>query len=358
MSKEVVVLIMAGGRGERFWPASRNNLPKQFLVIDNNPLNLTMIQETVYRLKMLVKTENIFILTNRYYEELIKAQLPQLKEENIIYEPCGKNTAPAINLGLEIVNQIYDDYVMIVLPSDHLIRNEENYLNDLRKAIAFANNRDVLLTIGITPTSPNTEYGYIHLGDKVSNDDIYKVSEFKEKPNEKTATKYLLSHEYVWNSGMFIWSNKALEKALKEFVPQQYNQMHEIFIKDKKEQEEALREVYEKIDNISIDYALMEKAQNVYTIKSSFVWDDVGSWKALERIYGCDNNKNTLVGNTYAYETTNTIAYSKGPLIVTNHIDNLIVVATNDIVLVSKKESINEIKKLISSLPSDKEDKL
>ncbi len=358
MAKEVVVLIMAGGRGERFWPASRNNLPKQFLVIDNNPLNLTMIQETVYRLKPLVKTENIFILTNRQYEELIKAQLPQLKEENIIYEPQAKNTAPAINLGLEIINQIYDDYVMIVLPSDHLIRNEENYLTDLKKAIAFAFKHDALLTIGITPTSPNTEYGYIHLGNKVADDEIYQVLEFKEKPNEKTAAKYLLSHEYVWNSGMFIWSNKALTKALKEFVPYQYQQFSQVFLKEQNEREKALKELYKEIANISIDYALMEKAKNVYTIKSSFIWDDVGSWKALERIYGLDNNKNTLVGNTYAYETTNTIAYSKGPLIVTNHVDNLIVVATNDIVMVSKKENIQEIKKLISSLPSDKEDKL
>ena len=339
---KIVALIMAGGRGERFYPASRIKLPKQFLCLTND--KETMIQKTVKRISPIVDIKDTYILTNEMYKGLLMSQLNGLPEENIVLEPVSRNTAPAIELGVEKVKEKYDDAVVIVLPSDHLIKDEGEFRKILLKGCNFASRNDALITIGIKPTEPNTGYGYIHLGEKK---EIYKVDKFVEKPNLEKAIEYLNEGKYVWNAGMFIFTIKNVDKAFQKYMPNQY----EILSKDTAR--------FSEVESISIDYGIMEKANNIYVLDGDFGWDDVGSWLALERINGADENGNTVLNNdTEVYETKNTtIKGNNDKLIITLGVDNLIVVESDNVILVASKDKISDIKKVISNLKEDKKEK-
>lgn len=344
---KTVCLIMAGGKGERFWPKSRNHLPKQFLCIDNS--NDTLIQKTVKRISPLVDIEDIYILTNENYASIVKEQLPGIPHENIVCEPMGRNTAPAIGLGVEVLRHKYDDCVMMILPSDHFIFNEKEYLRLLNEAIDYAHKNEALVTLGINPTGPNTGYGYIKLSNQI-NSCLYQVDSFKEKPNLETAKEYVQSGQYVWNAGMFIWKLSTIDNALKEHMPTQHKQLKEHFGKD------SFIETFKNLESISIDFGVMEKANNIYVVKGDFGWDDVGSWEALHRVSEKDENNNALLTNNVVLHDSHNCVISSdtNKLIATVGLDNIVVVETKDSILIANKDRVGEIKEIIKHLKEEK----
>ncbi len=339
---KIVALIMAGGRGERFWPASRNEKPKQFLCFTNE--NESMIQMTVKRILPLVSMDDIYILTNEAYKSLVHEQLPNIKEDHIILEPVSKNTAPAIELGIEAVKKTYSDVSVIVLPSDHLIADENEFRKVLSLAKGFAETRDSIVTIGINPTEPNTGYGYIQLG---QGNDVKKVTRFAEKPALEIAKQYLKEGNYVWNAGMFIFTLKNMERALQRYLPKQY----EILSKDISR--------FNEVESISIDYGVMERADNIYCVPGSFGWNDVGNWGALEEVYKKDSNGNCLLNkDTVTIDSEGvTIKGTNKKLIATMGLKNVVIVETEDAIMVINKDKLSDIKKIRTELIKDKLDK-
>lgn len=332
-------LIMAGGKGERFWPKSTPSLPKQFLDLTNS--SKTMIQLTVERIHNLVEYEDIYIATNINYKELCLKQLPMIPEENIICEPIGKNTAPCIGLGcIKILNK-YEDALMYVLPSDHSIKDEELYLKTLKEAKEIAMIDNNLVTIGIKPTYPEVGYGYIKYDSNNKYLSGYKVDSFKEKPILEVAKEYLNDGHYLWNAGQFIWKVSSIMNSFKTLMPNLYNGLIEI-----KEDESKLNEIFNNFESISIDYGVMEKSKDIYILSGTFGWDDVGSWLALERIQKQDEYNNTISGDVNYLKTTNCIIQGNNKKIVTIGLDNLVIVDSEEALLIVNKDNVNEIKEI------------
>lgn len=346
---EVTALIMAGGHGERFWPRSRKSLPKQFLSLTED--GKTMIQLTIERILPLVPIENIFIATNKDYKKLVREQLPALPEENILCEPVGKNTAPCIGLGAVHIAKKYPDALMLVLPSDHLIKYNSMFLTSLKEACRVAEQQDNLVTIGITPDYPETGYGYIKFNPHVTEGQAYAVDRFVEKPSLELATEYIATEEYLWNSGMFAWKVSSILENMKRFIPDTYNGL--LDIKEHIGQatyEEELARIFSGFTSISIDYAIMEKAKNIFTIPGSFGWDDVGSWLAIERIKKSNELGNVVSGNVITVQSKNCIIEGSRKLIATVGVSDLVIVDTEDATLVCQKNATNDIKKVIENL--------
>ncbi len=344
---KITAVIMAGGRGERFWPKSRNNCPKQFLSLTAD--KETMIQKTVKRLDKIVEPEDVFVVTNSAYREIVETQLPQIPKENILSEPCARNTAPCIAYAAAVIKKKYDDAVMLVLPSDHLIGYVNIYHRALRKAIAAAEEGQNLVTIGITPTYPETGYGYINFGEEKG--DAFEVERFVEKPDLATAKKYLASGNYLWNSGMFVWKVSSIMANIQKFMPAVYDgasRIGESFGTD--DFEEVLIREFEAFPSESIDFGIMEKAENIYTIPGSFGWDDVGSWLAMERINETDDDKNFIEGDVIAVDSKRTTICGGKRLIAAVGTRDLIIVDTDDVLLVCSKNSTQDVKKVISKL--------
>ncbi|WP_129599752.1 mannose-1-phosphate guanylyltransferase [Anaerophilus nitritogenes] len=354
----ITAVIMAGGKGERFWPRSRKSLPKQLISLTGEK---TMIQETVDRLKGFIEEENIYIATGEEYEEIIKQQLPQVPKENIIVEPMGKNTAACIGLAAKYIERKNPNATMIVLPSDHLIKNVGHFKNTLLWAARVAENDDNLVTLGITPTHPETGYGYINFE---SNTELpycsnaYKVKGFVEKPDKHTAMKYLESGEYLWNSGMFIWKVSTILNNIQKHMPKLDQVLNEISHNfDTQFFEKILYDEYSKLESISIDYGIMEKADNIYVLPCIFGWDDVGSWTALERINEKDDYGNIIKGNIVHLDTKQCIIEGNEKLIATIGIEDLIIVDTEDAMLICSKEKAQEVKVLLKELKERKAEK-
>jgi mannose-1-phosphate guanylyltransferase len=344
---KITAVIMAGGRGERFWPKSRNSCPKQFLSLTSD--RETMIQKTVKRLRPLVEAEDIYIVTNAAYRSLVKDQLPDVPEENILAEPCARNTAPCIAFAAAVIGRKYDDAVMLVLPSDHLIGYENIYVKTLKKAVSVAEQGKNLVTIGITPTYPETGYGYINFGDEAG--DAYKVERFVEKPDLPTAKQYLASGKYLWNSGMFVWKISSVMENLKEFMPDIYEgalRIGESFGTDSFE--ETLVKEFTAFTSESIDFGIMEKAGDIYTIPGSFGWDDVGSWLAVERINETDDDKNYIDGDVITVDSKRTTVCGGKRLIAAIGTRDIVIVDTDDVLLVCSKNSTQDVKKAIAQL--------
>lgn len=348
---KTTAVIMAGGRGERFWPKSRNSHPKQFLSLTED--GETMIQKTVKRLLPLVEMEDIYIVTNSAYIELVTEQLPNIPRENILAEPCARNTAPCIAFAAAVINRKYDDAVMLVLPSDHLISYEELYIGTLKKAVAVSLEGENLVTIGITPTYPETGYGYINFSSKTADgsSDAYVVERFVEKPNLPTAKEYLASGKYLWNSGMFVWKISSIMSNFKTFMPKIYEGAEKIgaaFGTDSFD--EVLRKEFYAFTSESIDFGIMEKADSIYTIPGSFGWDDVGSWLAVERINKVDDDKNYINGNVISIGSERTTVCGGKRLIAAVGLDDIIIVDTDDALLVCSKNNTQDVKKVIARL--------
>ncbi len=299
---KVFAVIMAGGVGSRVWPISREALPKQF---QNFFGDRTLYQRAYDRISQIVPPQNIFVVTNNIHRSTASEQIPQIPERNIIGEPVGRSTAPCIAAAASAISSITDNAVMVVLPADHLISQEENFLNQLKEAIRLAEKHRSLVTIGITPSYPETGYGYIHFNKKEDNSDItlhggHRVLAFKEKPDQDTAVKYMESGDFLWNSGMFIWRVDVIIEELKKNL-EHFSDCHAA-LRDGFGREgfaNAIDDFYSRVKLISIDYAVMEKSENVLTIPSNFTWSDVGSWDEVCRLSDADDDGNTFRGERH-----------------------------------------------------------
>lgn len=345
-------LIMAGGRGERFWPKSRRNLPKQFLSLTDD--GITMIQHTVKRILPLVDINDIFVSTNKEYVDLVRKQLPEIPKENVLCEPVSKNTAPCVALAACYMKNKYDDAIMIVLPSDHLIKNKEIYLYALTDACNVAERNGNLVTVGITPTYPETGYGYIKFNNKrelFGESTAFKVEKFVEKPNLEKAKEYISCGTYLWNSGMFVWKISSIIENFKQNLPNIYNGANLIINALRADNyEEVLHKIFNEFESVSIDYGILEKAGNIFVIPGTFGWDDVGSWLAIERINKTDDFNNVISGNVITIDTKNSIIQGNNKLMALVGVKDLIVVDTDDATLICNKADANKIRKVIENL--------
>ncbi len=346
------VVIMAGGKGERFWPKSRINLPKQFLSLTDD--GKSMIQHTVERVKNLVDIENIYVVTNEMYKNLVSEHIPDIPEANIIIEPAAKNTAPCIGLAAVHIAKKDINSKMIILPSDHLIKFNEIFIDTLKTALDVVEKDDNLATIGITPNYPETGYGYINFTKGESFKDstnIYEVLRFVEKPNLEKAKEYLTSGQYLWNSGMFVWKVSTILKNFKEYLPEIYEGLQKIGKSiNTGKYEEVLKKEFLNLPSESIDYGIMEKAKNIYVIPGNFGWDDVGSWLSLERINKTNQDGNVITGNVISIKTKNTIIQGSDKLIATIGLEDIVVVDTDDVTLICHKNNTQEVKEVINNL--------
>ncbi|OPJ60891.1 mannose-1-phosphate guanylyltransferase [Clostridium oryzae] len=341
------VLIMAGGKGERFWPLSTDEKPKQFLNLLGKD---TMIQMTVNRMKKIVPIDRIFVVTGEKYVDLLRQQIPDLPERNIIVEPIGRNTAPCIALSALVIDKFYEDSEMVVVPSDHLVTEEDKFIKVIASSSEFVKkNQEAIVTIGIKPDRPEIGYGYIKANMKLKTgsilfSDFYKVDKFVEKPTLDRAKQYMLQHEYLWNSGMFIWKTKNILKLIQKYLPNTYEILEQLSKIAEEDFQKVLRDRYMDVDNISIDYGIMEKAENIYVAPAEFGWDDVGTWKSVERYREKDVNNNIGVGNIRCIEGSNNIIMGGNKPIVVVGLNDILVAETNDIIFIGKKENIVNIK--------------
>jgi mannose-1-phosphate guanylyltransferase len=347
-------IIMAGGVGSRFWPRSREKFPKQFLEIGQKG---TMLQNTVRRLKGFIPDENIFIVTNKAQRSAVSKQLPHIPRENIIVEPLGRNTAPCIGLAAMFVHKIEPEGVMIVLPADHLVQDENEFLRVLGVGITAARKTSSLVTIGIKPTRPETGYGYIQFIEEKSktNPDVesgvYRVKTFAEKPNVQIAQQFLESGDFLWNSGMFIWRAEVILNEIKKALPEMYEQLAEVKPSiGTPSFDQVLDHTYGVIRSISIDYGVMEKAKDVFVIKGEFGWNDVGSWDEVYRISEKDESGNHIDGKVISYNTKNSYIHTDDKLVATVGVDDVIVINTDDAVLVCKRGTSQDVKEVVDHL--------
>lgn len=334
-------LIMAGGKGTRFWPLSTEEKPKQFLNLIGN---YTMIQMTVNRILPIIPIERIFVCTGERYVDLVKEQLPNLPERNIIVEPEGRNTTPCIALSALVIKRYYRDAMMVVLPSDHLIKDENKFTNIIIDAKEFLEvNKNAILTLGMKPDRAETGYGYINYGDKVS-PVVNKVEKFVEKPNEKKAKEYLLSGKYLWNGGMFIWRVDTIINAIKEYVPNTYEALSAIEIVEECNLQELINEKYNNTDAISIDYAILEKSDQVYVLPSEIGWDDIGSWKAIERYRDKDKYGNITSNNSKIIESAENMIINNNKKVIMIGVDNILTIELEDSIFVVNKDYMDNLR--------------
>ncbi|MDI6776073.1 MAG: sugar phosphate nucleotidyltransferase [Syntrophales bacterium] len=346
-------VIMAGGKGTRFWPRSRESKPKHLLDIISEK---TIIQETVDRIRPLVPVENILIVTGRSHADELMRQLPEIPRENIIVEPVGRNTAPCIGLAALHIKKKAGEDVMVVLPSDHLIADEERFLHTLVVAAKMAQQGDYLLTIGIKPTGPETGYGYIEQGDlkaTIGGEDIYEVRSVREKPSFELAKTFLEDGGFFWNSGMFIWKVSTILEAIKQWLPDLYRGLLHIESAVGTDREGDITEqVYREIVPISIDYGVMEKANDVLLLKGEFRWNDLGSWDALWEIADKDERGNVIWRreNFIGVDTRNSLIYSPQKLVVLVGVEDLLVIETEDSLLICKRGSSQNVKTVVKTI--------
>lgn len=350
---KITALIMAGGKGERFWPKSRANRPKQFIDITN--CGKTMLQLTVERILPIIRIEDIYIVTNVCYKELVEEQLSYIPHSNILCEPVGRNTAPCIGLGTAYILKRNSDAVVLVLAADHLIKQEEDFRNILREAITVAEQGKNVVTIGITPDRPETNYGYIKKGKEAQGGQVSIVEKFVEKPDFQTAIQYLQSGHYLWNSGIFVWKASTIMALLQQYLPDIYQHIRKISdgIGSAQEQEIA-REEFSAMRSVSVDYGIMEHAENLYVLAGTFGWDDVGSWLALERIKDKDSEGNLINGNVITTGTQNCIIEGGEKLIAAVGMDNVVIIDTQDVILVANKQCIGDIKSVLEGIRMNK----
>ncbi len=352
---------MAGGVGTRFWPMSRTAHPKQF--IDVMGSGQTLLQSTFARSLNICAAKNIYVVTNENYLSLVKAQLPELPEENILCEPTRKNTAPCVAYATWKIFQINPDAVMVVAPSDHLITKEDTYVKAIRSCMTMASTNDCLITIGIRPTRPDTGYGYIQYVEaepKQKDSRIKKVKTFTEKPDLDMAKFFLQSGDFLWNAGIFVWSAKSIMQAFENLMPEMAQIFNEGSDKwNTKEEKSWLKDAYGRCKNISIDYAIMEKAKNVFVRASIIGWSDLGTWGSLYTHIKKDANNNAVVGKQVLfYDSKNCVVHvPNDKLVVIEGLDDYIVVESDNILLICKKQDEQQIRAFVNDVKIAKGDK-
>jgi len=348
MNKNLFVVLMAGGAGVRFWPYSRNSQPKQFL--DVLGTGRTLLQSTYDRFIPLCPRENIFVVISEDHLSLTREQLPEVGAEQILTEPMRRNTAPCIAYACHKINRRDPDAIIVVSPADHLILNEDVFQQTIKKSAEQAKNQDKLITLGIEPTRPETGYGYIQYLEGKS--PLKKVKTFTEKPELTLAKKFLDSGEFVWNAGIFIWGVQAILKALSKHLPE----MAEIFDEAAPDfytarESKAVQSAYAQCKNISIDYGVMEKADNVYVWLSTFAWSDLGSWSSLHENSKRDGNNNAIDADALIYDTRNSVI--KGPkdkLILVQGLNGYLVGSFENVVIVCEKDKEDLFRRFVNDL--------
>lgn len=345
-------VILAGGRGERFWPWSRKDRPKQLLPITGSG---TMLEETVERILPMIPEERILLITGKGLAGVIARKCPRLQNSRTIAEPRSRNTAAAIGLAAVMLRQEDPRAVMAVLSADHQITPREQFLKALSTAAQCVRKEDWLVTFGIPPTRPETGYGYIELGSKLSCEEggsVYQVKEFKEKPNRMLAQQFYLDREHLWNSGMFVWKVDTILEAINEHMPQLSKGLEKVAaVRPGPEREKAIEELYDHIDAISIDYGVMEKAKNVVVVQGDFRWDDVGTWSSLRRIHKADENGIVTLGDGLAVDSFDCILAGEGEgLITALGVSDLIIVRTERCVLVAHASRAQDVRQLVEKL--------
>ena len=344
-------VIMAGGKGARFWPRSREKMPKHFLDILSER---TMIRETVDRIRPLVPAERTLIVTGKSHAAELIRQLPEIPPENILIEPVGRNTAPCIGLAALHILKRVPDAVMLVLPSDHRIGDEAAFLRIMQAAAGAALQGDPLVTIGIRPTGPGTGYGYIEQGNPFSTsgaDEIYRVRSIREKPPREQAERFLAQGGFSWNSGMFVWKASTIIEAIGRFLPDLHRgllQIREALGTDR--EEDVVRAIYTGQKAVSIDYGVMEKAKDVLVIPGAFDWSDLGSWDALWEVSEKDENGNVVRGEFIGVDAADSLIHSPGKLVALVGVKDLLVVETKDALLICRRGRSQDVRKIVETL--------
>jgi len=349
---------MAGGIGSRFWPMSRTNYPKQFLDILN--IGRTLIQSTYDRFAKFIPKENIYVVTFEDYADIVAEQLPELSKANILCEPSRKNTAPCIAYVSYKIHLLNANANLICAPSDHLITDDNAFIKICNEALKFTADIKGLLTLGIKPTHPNTGYGYIQYETLAVGENIYKVKTFTEKPTVEIAKAFIASGDFLWNAGIFVWQVKNIIKAFEKLLPE----IHEVFDAELNNfntdaEKEAIERIYPLCVNISIDYGIMEKADNVYIMPSSFGWSDLGTWASAFQNLEKDYLENAVVGdNVMIIDATNNLVHaSNKKLVLLQGLNDYVVVDTKDVLLICKKDKEQEIKEYVAEVKRNKGDK-
>lgn len=350
MKSSNYVVIMAGGIGSRFWPLSQPECPKQFL--DILGMGKTFLQETVERFLPICPIENMLVVTNKEYTDIVRKQLPNLPEENILAEPARKNTAPCIAFANSVIYERNPNANIVVSPSDHLIINTEKFQNIINAGIEFISNNNALLTIGIKPTRPETGYGYIQINsDEKSKNQILRIKTFTEKPNAEMAKMFLKSGEFLWNSGIFMWNINSIKNAFEKYMPEVYHLFSEFSFQSNKDVNK-LSYIYSECPNISIDYGIMEKANNVFVIKADFGWSDLGTWGSLYENLQKDKDNNVVFGKSIHIQNSkdNYINISDKTVALINGVSNLIIVEHDGKLLISDKDKEQDLRVLVNLL--------
>lgn len=352
MSKPFV-MIMAGGRGERFWPQSRLHRPKHLLpIVGDSP----MLAQTIARLDGLVPPEDVFVITNCEQRGATLDACPDLLQERVIGEPMGRDTAAAVGLAALLAKRASEDAVFAMLPADHVIEQTAGFRDVLRTAFEVAAKEDVLVTIGVRPLEAATGYGYVQRGDlrcELEGRPVHEVKRFVEKPNANTARDYLESGDYFWNAGMFVWRPEVILNALEQHAPELRDGLRSLDHRwqEGEKLEDCMREIYPELPKISIDYAVMEKADNVVMLESDFDWDDVGEWPAVRRHFPVDENGNVTRGEVLSLDSSdNLVISSKGRLTALLGVEDLIVVETENATLVCHRSKAQEVKRLVQEI--------
>lgn len=358
LNKDNYCIIMAGGIGSRFWPVSKTKKPKQF--IDVLGTGESLLQTTYRRFERLCPKENIYIVTNKQYRDIVFEQLDGIDGECVLLEPIRRNTAPCVAYANFKIRRKNPDAKIVVAASDHLITDEGEFISTLEKAFAAVDKDDVLITLGIKPTFPNTGFGYIQYvdnGQSGMDEDVKKVKLFTEKPEYSMAVQFVKSGDFLWNAGIFVWSLRSIDRAMREFLPDVY----EIFAKGEDvyntDAEEAfIEEAYSACPSISIDYGVMEKASNVYVIPSGFGWNDIGTWAALYSVRKKDAEGNAVVGrNVLTYDTRDClIDMPKDKLVVLQGLEDFIIVESDNILMICRKGEEQRIKEFVTDVEIEK----
>ncbi len=360
MNRDNYCVIMAGGIGARFWPMSRTDRPKQF--IDILGTGETLIQQTYRRFLSICPPENIYVVTNEKYRELVMRQLPQMENHQILCEPSRRNTAPCIAYANHKIATQNPNACIVVAPSDHVILREDIFNEVIESAMTVAKENDWLLTLGITPSRPDTGYGYIQFNEGIVNTDdkrIHKVKTFTEKPNLELARTFIASGDFLWNAGIFIWTLNSINKAFDNYLPdvnQLFNKGAAVY--NTPLEQEFITKAYSVCKNISIDYGIMEKADNVHVLMSDFGWSDLGTWGSLYAIRTRDEHGNAVVGeNTIMWDSSNCIVnMPKEKLVVVQGLNDFIVVEDNDTLLICRKEDEQLIREIVTTVKETKGD--
>lgn len=350
MNKNYYAILMAGGVGSRFWPVSTQDFPKQFH--DMLGTGDTLIQKTFHRLSDLIPKENIFILTNERYNDLVLEQLPEVTQRQVVLEPAMRNTAPCILYASLKIQKENPDAVMIVAPSDHWIEDEKTFSKNVQEAFHFCSENNALMTLGIQPTFPNTGYGYIEF-DKSSTEVIKTVNQFREKPDYNTAKSFIEQGNFLWNAGIFMWSAKSVIEAFKNNQPELYSLFETgIPVYNTNAENEFIKENYPKAENISVDYAIMEKSNHVKVIAAEFDWNDLGTWGSLYDKLDKDESNNAVVNaRTLTNDASgNMIRTKNNKIVVVDGIKDYIIVDKDEVLLIFPKLKEQDIKKTLQQV--------